>query len=118
MQPVGPLCKALNEAGYRLTVETNGTMNRPEAYPYIWSVTVSPKQNFDKCKIDWNHVATVKCLWPSTMADPLGFVHLPDTIDKFIQPCSLDYAAGVEKVKEMGWPWRLSIQMHKIIGVP
>jgi organic radical activating enzyme len=115
-QSIVPLCRKLFETGYRITIETNGTLNLPNLYPYLWNVTVSPKLEKAKCKIDWNHVDAVKCLWPSTLVDPIDFKYLPNTIEKFIQPISGNYDVAIKKVKELGYPWRLSIQMQKLLG--
>lgn len=115
-QTITPLCRVLYEHGYRITAETNGTVNQPQAYQYLWNVTVSPKRERKKCRVSWKNVDTIKCLWPSTLVDPADFKDLPDTIDKFIQPVSQNYDVAIQKVKEMGFPWRLSVQVQKIIG--
>ncbi len=115
-QSIVPLCRKLFEYGYRITIETNGTVSIPEVYPFLWNLTVSPKLEKKKCKINWKHVSAIKCLWPSTLVDPGEFKYLPNTIEKFIQPVSQNYDVAIKKVKELGYPWRLSVQTQKIIG--
>lgn len=109
-------------------VETNGVRDS-KALMFFDFVTCSPKLDFNLLRIDWELVDTIKFLWPhpSVKLEPFlnrewqnrfGIVHL------FLQPIdvgtSLHSEANVRetvrKVKEIGLPWRLSLQTHKILG--
>ena len=48
-QSIVPLCRKLFEYGYRIAIETNGTVSIPEVYPFLWNLTVSPKLEKKKC---------------------------------------------------------------------
>lgn len=115
MYKLNSLIEKLFAKGYRITIETNGTINRPKIYKYLWNLTVSPKLPKNECSVDWKAVDTIKCLWPSII-NPDEFTGLSHRIEKFIQPNSCKYGAATDKVKELGFPWRLGIQIHKVIG--
>lgn len=123
------LCRELNLMGHTTQVETNGTVDN-EAAHHINNVTVSPKLPYAKLKINWFHVDTLKLLFPHPTVDIKDFLHLvkerytsgPNHF--FIQPIdegSVRHAAhntreAVALLKELGLPWRLSLQTHKILG--
>jgi 7-carboxy-7-deazaguanine synthase len=123
------LCKRLNLMGHTTQVETNGTVDS-EAAAHINHVTVSPKLPYNKLKINWFQVDTLKLLFPHPTVAIKDFLHLvkeryttgPNHF--FIQPIdegNIPHTAhntrgAVALLKELGLPWRLSLQTHKILG--
>jgi organic radical activating enzyme len=119
-----PLSVAIRGAGFRVHMESNGT--RPLAGPVDW-LTVSPKPQ--------HHTASIM-LADNLPADELKVV-VDDTVDEavldrhaaryrvehyFLQPWMNDnYAHNLKRTIALihARPrWRLSLQTHKIIGVP
>jgi len=118
------LADAIRAAGFRVHMESNGT--RSLAGPVDW-LTVSPKPQF--------HPASI------ALADGLPIselkVVIDDTVDAatleryearyrcehyFAQPCmNADYAHHLARTLALVHErprWRLSLQLHKILGVP
>ncbi len=136
LQPEGDmleLIKELHTLGYTTQIETNGTVNKPRVLAAIDAVTCSPKLPPNQCKIDWQYVTALKLLYPHPDQDitPEGFdVEIKklnvDNIHRFLQPIDkqdnqinlFNTNATIQKVKELGLPWRLSLQTHKIINQP
>ncbi len=119
-----PLSDAIRGAGFRVHMESNGT--RPLAGPVDW-LTISPKPQ---------HHPTSIALADGLPANELKVV-VDDTVDEavldryaaryrcehyFVQPWMDDrYAATLAKTIALVHArpqWRLSIQTHKVIGVP
>jgi len=119
-----PLSEAIRSAGFRVHMESNGT--RPLAGPVDW-LTISPKPQ---------HHPTSITLADGLPADELKVI-VDDTVDEavldryaaryrcehyFLQPWMDDrYAATLAKTIALVHArprWRLSIQTHKLIGVP
>lgn len=109
------LIAAIHARGFEIAVETNGTQAAP---PGIDWICVSPKQG-----ADWHLKAghELKCVYPQAgMAyesfEALDFGHF------FIQPMDgPDRAANTDAAIAfcLDHPrWRLSLQTHKIIGIP
>jgi len=118
------IADALRAAGFRTHMESNGT--RPLAAPVDW-LTVSPKPQF--------HPASIT-LAPDLPASELKVV-VDDTVDeavldrhaaryrcehRFVQPC-MDarydhHLARTLALVHARPAWRLSLQLHKILGVP
>lgn len=117
--------KSLVNAIYgTIAVETNGTRIKAiEELKHIWGsrvwVTISPKKEYfeasslwyaDEIKLvveDYEFVEKVNKVTPS---------HLFDNHKAFIQPCSENYQPAIDYVMSHPW-WRLSVQMHKVIGI-
>lgn len=116
-----PLADALHAAGFRIHMESNGT--RALDAPVDW-LTVSPKPRF--------HVASISlvAVQPSEVK-----VVVDDSIDEaalddyaaryrcdhyFVQPCDgiADSLARTVALVHARPRWRLSLQLHKILGVP
>jgi organic radical activating enzyme len=127
------LVKELHELGFTTQVETNGTVNKPAILSILDFVTCSPKLSPEECKIDWQHVTTLKLLYPhpNPKITPEDFNKVivkvsSHSIQRFLQPIDKQDAqinlfntnATIQKVKELGLPWRLSLQTHKIINQP
>ena len=109
------LVKNIHEAGFEIGLETNGTLNPPDGIDWI---CVSPKANTDLILLKGNEL---KVVYPQSGINPriyekLQFEHF------FIQPMDgTDQQKTTKKSKDfvMKNPiWKLSIQTHKILGIP
>jgi 7-carboxy-7-deazaguanine synthase (Cx14CxxC type) len=109
------LVDALHGRGFRIAVETNGTL---PATPGIDWICVSPKAGTDVVQTSGNEL---KLVWPQRGIDPAELEGWQ--FDHFlVQPmdCEERQAAMDAAVKlAMDRPkWRLSLQAHKVIGLP
>jgi len=119
-----PLADAVRAAGFRVHMESNGT--RPLKAPVDW-LTISPKPRFHDGRF-----ALVPDLAPSELK-----VVVDDTVDDaalagyertyrtehwFAQPCMderYDHHLARTLALVAARPrWRLSLQLHKLLGVP
>jgi 7-carboxy-7-deazaguanine synthase len=108
------LIAALHERGFRVAVESNGTL---EATPGIDWLTVSPKAGTEVVQRSGDEL---KLVWPQEGIDPADFEDWG--FDHFlVQPmdCADGHAAiaaaiglAMERPK-----WRLSLQAHKAVGL-
>ncbi|MEO0884084.1 MAG: 7-carboxy-7-deazaguanine synthase [Pseudomonadota bacterium] len=109
------LIAALHEHGFAIGVETNGTLAAPEGLDWI---CVSPKADAD-IVLTCGH--EIKLVYPQPLAMPERFSDL-DFDHFFLQPMDgPEIAQNVEATAEycMKNPkWRLSLQTHKLIGLP
>jgi 7-carboxy-7-deazaguanine synthase (Cx14CxxC type) len=110
-----PLLQALHAAGFEVAVETNGTLPPP---PEIDWLCVSPKA---EAPLVVTRGDELKLVYPQDGAEPhryegLGFRHF------FLQPmdgpareantqAALQYCLSHPR-------WRLSLQTHKLLGIP
>jgi organic radical activating enzyme len=117
LQLDAPLVAALKERGLRISVETNGTCRVP---PGIDWVCVSPKQGSrwiqrsgDEQKIVWPQEFDLQSL------ESLPFSHFflqpKDDADPGIR--ERNRALAVETCRRNP-AWRLSLQVHKALGIP
>jgi len=110
-----PLLRALHEAGFEVAVETNGTLLPP---PGIDWTTVSPKAG---AALRLRVGDELKLVFPQPGIDPASFETL-DFRHFFLQP--LDGPERDENARRaveycLRHPrWRLSLQMHKYLGIP
>jgi 7-carboxy-7-deazaguanine synthase len=110
-----PLIQALHGAGFEIGVETNGTMQAPAGLDWI---CVSPKAD---ASLTLRRGNELKLVFPQPEADPARFVEL-DFEHFFLQP--MDGPAISENIQAaiaycLHHPqWRLSLQTHKLIGIP
>ena len=112
-----PLIAALHEAGFEIAIETNGTLPAPSSIDWI---CVSPKANAPLAQIRGNEL---KLVYPQTEpeAQPERFAAL-DFQHFFLQP--RDDGPDVSHVADtadycLKHPkWRLSLQTHKLTGLP
>lgn len=121
-----PLADALRARGYRISMESNGS--RPVDRSLVDWLTVSPKQaefaqkEGDELKVLFTGGAASG---PAPdldavrrLAEGTRFRHY------FLQPIDLpgqggpNYGDTVRAVMELGPPWRLSVQTHKVTGIP
>ena len=109
------LVDALHVRGFQVAIETNGTKLPP---PGIDWVCCSPKVG---AEMVLRHGDELKFVFPQADADPQQFVDL-DFRHFFLQPMD---GPDREKNTELAMRycrthprWRLSLQTHKILGIP
>ena len=108
------LIKALHEEGLEIAVETNGTIPVPAGIDWV---CVSPKAN---TKVVVTSGDELKLVYPQLGADPEQFEHL-DFSHFYLQPMD---GPRLQQNREMAirhcqnhGRWRLSMQMHKLLGI-
>jgi 7-carboxy-7-deazaguanine synthase (Cx14CxxC type) len=109
------LIEALHARGFEVAVETNGTVTAPVGLDWI---CVSPKANAALVQRSGDEL---KLVYPQAEAAPKEFEGL-EFRHFFLQPMDgPSRAANTELALEycLGHPqWRLSLQTHKILGIP
>ena len=115
LQVDGPLIDALHEEGFEIAMETNGTLAVPEKIDWI---CVSPKFGSELVQKTGSEL---KLVYPQTGFKPEQFIDL--SFDNFmLQPMDNPHqAANTQAATQycLDHPkWRLSLQTHKIIGIP
>lgn len=115
LQLDAPLVNALHHAGFAIAVETNGTRPAPAGIDWL---CVSPKAGSDLLLRAGDEL---KLIYPQEGLDPALFEGLP--FDHFfLQP--LDGPARQQHTEQavrycLDHPrWRLSLQTHKLLGIP
>jgi 7-carboxy-7-deazaguanine synthase len=109
-----PLIDALHARGFEVAVETNGTQPAPPGLDWI---CVSPKADAPLVLTSGHEL---KLVYPQPLAQPERFAGL-DFQHFFLQP--MDSVLQREHTKAavaycMAHPqWRLSVQMHKVVGI-
>lgn len=109
------LITALHDHGFEIAVETNGTIEAPAGIDWI---CVSPKAD---TALKQRHGHELKLVYPQAEADPARFTGL-DFTHFWLQPMDgparqANTAAVVDYC--LAHPqWRLSLQTHKLIGIP
>lgn len=115
LQLDGPLIAALHERGFKIAIETNGTLPVPAGLDWV---CVSPKAGAELVVTQGDEL---KLVYPQDGAAPvryenMAFKHL------FLQPMDgpMRAAHSREAVAYcMAHPrWRLSLQTHKYVGIP
>lgn len=110
-----PLIDALHALGFAIAVETNGTLPAPAGIDWI---CVSPKAGNPLVQTSGDEL---KLVWPQHGIDPAALERLD--FDHFlIQPMdgsdrSRAEAAAIAFVNANP-RWRLSLQTHKLLGLP
>ncbi len=110
-----PLINTFHQAGFEIAIETNGTLPAP---PNIDWICVSPKAN---APLVLHSGDELKLVFPQANAPPERFQHL-DFKHFFLQPqdgpqrenntqLALNYCLEHPQ-------WRLSLQTHKLLGIP
>jgi 7-carboxy-7-deazaguanine synthase len=110
-----PLIEAFHQEGFEIAVETNGTRLPPNGIDWI---CVSPKEGADLILLAGNEL---KLVFPQQGSDPSDFEFL--SFDHFfLQPMD-----GPEREANTNLAihyclqnpkWRLSLQTHKLLGIP
>jgi 7-carboxy-7-deazaguanine synthase len=115
LQLDAPLVDAMRTAGFRVAIETNGTQPAPAGIDWI---CVSPKAGAPLLLERGNEL---KLVFPQPGAEPPAFERL--AFDHFfLQP--MDGPARAQNMRLavdycLAHPrWRLSVQTHKVIGIP
>jgi organic radical activating enzyme len=119
-----PLAFALRELGFRVHMESNGT--RPLGAPVDW-LTISPKPQFHPTAVTLQPdlpVSEVKVVVDDTVDESVldAFAARYACAHYFAQPC-MDaryphHLARALSLVHARPRWRLSLQLHKILGVP
>lgn len=110
-----PAIAALHEVGYEVAVETNGTIAAPASLDWI---CVSPKA---EASLVQRRGHELKLVFPQIGAPPENYRGL-DFLHFFLQPMDgPDQQANTERAVQycLDHPeWRLSLQTHKMLGIP
>jgi 7-carboxy-7-deazaguanine synthase len=115
LQLDGPAIEALHARGFEVAVETNGTQPAPPGLDWI---CVSPKAD---APLQLTRGDELKLVYPQPLAPPERFAAL-DFRHFFLQPMDgllkarhtracIDYCLQHPQ-------WRLSVQTHKLLGIP
>jgi 7-carboxy-7-deazaguanine synthase len=109
------LVAALHDRGFEVAIETNGTRLPP---PGIDWICVSPKARADLVLRSGDEL---KLIFPQAGAEPDRFEHL-DFCHFFLQPLD-DPARAWNTQLAVRYclehpQWRLSLQTHKLLGIP
>lgn len=118
LQVDSELIGKLHSAGYTLAIETNGTHSVPEDIDWT---TCSPKVSFDKnARLVIRKADELKIIFDGK--HPVSDFGI-EAKYKFLQPCDTGQAEQnakivAETIKYIGQnpEWRLSLQVHKLIG--
>ncbi len=127
-QPIAPLCDGLLAAGYRVQIETNGTLYRP--IDSRVSIICSPKHNgegYHRVRPDLlSHLTALKFLvsasnphYTQVVDVGQGALGLPvyvqpmDEYDEHKNEQNLEYALRLASIHG----YRISLQLHKIMGI-
>jgi 7-carboxy-7-deazaguanine synthase (Cx14CxxC type) len=110
-----PLMDALHARGFRIAVESNGTIDAP---PGIDWLCISPKAGAPWMQQEGQEL---KVVWPQSGLDLDALARAGRCTHRFLQPMDgPDQAANIALCIEtcMRHPeWRLSLQTHKISGI-
>ncbi|HEV2445568.1 MAG TPA: 7-carboxy-7-deazaguanine synthase [Candidatus Sulfopaludibacter sp.] len=115
LQLDAPLIDALHARGFKIAIETNGTLAAP---PGIDWICVSPKADAPLAQMSGQEL---KLVFPQEGVDPERFAALP--FERFfLQPMDGPQREAAIKAAIaycLAHPkWRLSLQTHKLIGIP
>ncbi|WP_425228176.1 7-carboxy-7-deazaguanine synthase [Sphingomonas sp.] len=108
------LIEALHAAGFRIAIESNGTL---PVHPGIDWVCISPKAGSEVVQRSGDEL---KLVWPQAGIDP-DALYRWDFAHRLLQPlddreAEANTRAAIELV--MARPgWRLSLQTHKLLGL-
>ena len=110
-----PLIEALHQEGFEIAVETNGTLPPPDALDWV---CVSPKAGTELAVTSGDEL---KLVFPQQGAEPAEFESL-EFRHFFLQPMDgpdlpANTAAALRYCLEHP-RWRLSLQTHKLLGIP
>jgi 7-carboxy-7-deazaguanine synthase len=115
LQLDAPLIAALHAADLRIAVETNGTVVAPSGIDWL---CVSPKANADWVQRSGDEL---KLIFPQPGIDPHELTSLPFQ-HFFLQPMDGEQLAENQRLVAeyclQHPPWRVSLQVHKLLGVP
>jgi organic radical activating enzyme len=116
LQDISPLTNLLRQAGFRIHIETNGTLFYPVACDWL---VVSPKQGAEPDLRALENAHEIKCVISS--ADDLTDVRRFEECGMHHSVQPVDNRADIVKVCvdfiKTHPKWRLSMQLHKLIGI-
>jgi len=109
------LVAALHARGFSISLETNGTLPVPHGIDWI---CVSPKAGVELVQ-NWGD--ELKLVYPQPGLNPASLLEL-DFEHRYLQPMDgpareANTAAAIAYCKANP-PWRLSVQTHKVLGIP
>ena len=115
LQLDGALIDALHSRGFRVAVESNGTL---AAVPGIDWLCVSPKAGTDVVQRSGDEL---KLVWPQPGIDPVDLEGW--NFDHFlVQPMDcVEREAAMQAAIDLAMErprWRLTLQAHKVVGLP
>ena len=115
LQVDAPLIGALHRTGFEVGVETNGTIAAPEGLDWV---CVSPKSTAPLVQRSGNEL---KLVYRQPDAPPEAFAGLAFDFF-FLQPMdgpsrAAETAAAIDYCRRRP-QWRLSLQTHKLLGIP
>lgn len=109
------LLSAFKKLGFIVAIETNGTIAAPDGIDWV---CVSPKQNADLVQKSGNEL---KLVYPQKGQDPADYLNL-DFAHFYLQPMDgVDIERNIEDAIDYckkNPQWRLSLQSHKLVGMP
>lgn len=109
------LIDGLHEAGYRLAIETNGTIELPAGLDWI---TVSPKGPEGRIRQrtanEVKYVLTAGQPLPTSAVRADHYLVSPAFRKGQLDPETLSWCIGLVQDNP---PWRLSVQLHKLLGI-
>ncbi len=115
LQVDNALIDALHARGFSIAIETNGTIAVPQSIDWI---CVSPKAGASLVQVQGDEL---KFVYPQQGLDPQSLTAL-DFEHYFLQPMDgPERAANTQTAIaycKANPPWRLSVQTHKILGIP
>ena len=115
LQLDAPLIKAIHDAGFEIAVETNGTQAAPDGLDWI---CVSPKAGAELVQRTGDEL---KLVFPQEGGEPEQYRDLPFRYF-FLQPMDgpdREHTTRLAVEYCMRHPeWRLSLQTHKLLGIP
>ena len=115
LHPDRALNDALHHRGFRIAVESNGTLPAVEGIDWL---CISPKAGTEVVQRSGDEL---KLVWPQGGVDPSEFESW-DFANFLIQPMDCEERekaldAAIRLVMERP-SWRLSLQTHKLLGLP
>jgi 7-carboxy-7-deazaguanine synthase len=115
LQLDAPLIETLHDRGFRVAIETNGTLAAPRGVDWT---CVSPKAG---APLALGQGDELKLVYPQKGAEPERYTRL-DFDHFFLQPMDgprRDEYTRLAAAYCLRHPrWQLSLQMHKLIGIP
>jgi len=122
LQPMGPIVQALHVGGWKVHLETNGTIAIPSDIDFDW-IVLSPKDSHHP--LDANVWMADEIKWLvrdiTDIRRVVKWTRDNHTISAVIslQPVSQDKSATLlAYYAALDYGFRLSIQVHKYIGAP
>lgn len=109
------LIQAFHAAGFEVAVESNGTISPPAGIDWL---CISPKIGAEMIVTSGQEL---KLVYPQKGGEPAQYEHL-DFEHFFLQPMDSDVQAENTEAAvnfcKIHPKWRLSLQTHKLVGIP